>query len=38
MEKSAPKVHQINTLATHISKDDMKIKCGVYIDYQLTIV
>ena len=38
MEKSAPEVHRINTLATHISKDDMKIKFGIYIDYELTIV
>ena len=29
MEKSAPEVHRINTLATHISKDDMKMKFGV---------
>ena len=25
-----------NTLATHISKDDIKMKFGVYIDYQFT--
>ena len=40
MEKSGPEVHQIklNTLATHISKDYMKMKFEVYIDYELTIV
>ena len=38
MEKSAPEVHRINIVATHISKDDMKIKFGIYIDYELTIV
>ena len=38
MEKSAPEVHRINTVATHILKDDMKMKFGVYIDYELTII
>ena len=38
MDKSAHEFHRINTLATHISKDDMKMTFGVNNYYQLTIV
>ena len=38
IEKSAPEIHRINTVATHISKDDMKMKYGVYIDYEFSAI
>ena len=38
IEKWAPEIHRINTVATHISKDDMDMKFGVYIDYEFSAI